>query len=924
MNAEIICVGTELLLGNIVNTNAAFLSQKLSELGINVFYQSVVGDNSNRLKSNFLLALTRSDIVILTGGLGPTADDITKEIVAQCLELDLVEDEESRRSLDSYFAAQNRTPVSSNYKQCLAPRGAIVIPNLIGTAPGYCIEKNGKKIILLPGPPRELKNMFENLVYPYLRSISDSVLTSHYVKLFGVGESKAEELLGDLVNGTNPTVATYAGDGEVMIRVTAKAEFDADGEALCAPIIEQIKGIFKENIYAIDDEGLDKAVVNALKDKKLTVATAESCTGGMVAQRLTAIAGSSAVFKAGVVAYSNEIKQKELNVPENILADFGAVSEQTAAYMAINVCKKENSTLGIGITGVAGPDKSENKDVGLVFVALSDSENVWVRRLHLTVGYDRDKIRNYATLTALDLIRRYILFLPSVMPGANPHGGEISVLDAQPTADILPVIDKVEAFIPRENPIITDEQMADLMSSSFQDIFVDGDEETNQSSDMFETVSSIIDVTAKEKKERTPFSFKNTVKKLGSFILSLLPGPKNSIKDNVLKSLFIVSLAGLIISASYLLGYFISGNQQKELLDDTRKLWYAGTSANEEGSFDFDPLLKINKDTKAWIKINNTNIDNPVVQASNNDHYLNRNFSGEKSRHGTLFFDYRDVISENGNSKNLVIYGHNMKDGSMFAGLLKYKNLNFYKENPTIDLTTLYKKSQYRVFSVFIVNANPKDDNGYVFNFLRNSFTSDNEFANWIDEAKKRSLINTGMDVVAEDEILTLVTCAYDFNDARLVVMARKTRNGESDIINTSVAMYNPSPMYPQIWYDKRGIKNPYAQNSQPTDVSSDIDNTSQLVISSSSDASSLTSNHSSASTSSSGSADTSSSQTSAKPSTPSQNSGTAGSSSVVSSAVSQSSSADQGSSQDSQSSEPPVSSDASSSVSTNSSTPQN
>ncbi len=844
MNAEIICVGTELLLGNIVNTNATYLSQKLSQLGINVFYQSVVGDNADRLRASLQTALNRSDIILLTGGLGPTADDITKEIVSESLGIDLVENEASRRSLERFFSAQNGTPVQSNYKQCLAPRGAVVMPNTVGTAPGYCIEKDSKRIIMLPGPPKELKNMFENSVFPYLSSLSDSQLVSHFVRIFGVGESKAEELLGDLVKSENPTVATYAGDGEVMIRITAKGSDYQVCEVLCKGIIDKIKEIFGENIYAIDSEGLEKTVVDVLKSKGLSVATAESCTGGMLAQRITAVPGSSSVFKSGFITYTNEVKHNELDVPREILDEFGAISEQTAAHMAINVSKKEGANLGIGITGVAGPDKSEGKDVGLVFVALADKNNVWVRRLNLTVGYDRDKIRNYATLTALDLIRRYVYFLPDIMPGANIHGEDISVLESQPTKNSKPSFIKRKPAVSLKEPVMSDEMLIDLMTSTF--IEEKHDKKTKimfDDVDLLDPIQSLSDydeITQEE--EKVPFSFKAKMKSFGAYILNALPNKKSSIKDNILKSLFIISLAGLIISATYLLNYFITGNQQKALLDDTRELWYSTQETENDTPFGFDPLLKVNKDTKAWIKINNTSIDNPVVQTSDNDYYLNYNFNSSQSRYGTLFFDYRDVISESGNSKNLVIYGHNMKDGSMFAGLLNYKNLNFYKQNPTFELTTLYEKSEYQVFSVFLINSKAHHDNGYIYNFLRNSFTSDDEFINWIDESKKRSLINTAIDISSDDEILTLVTCAYDFDDARLVVMARKTRDNETAMVNTAAAAYNPSPMYPQIWYDNKGIKNPYAEDSQTSASSDNATDAMQSEISSASDTSEDTS----------------------------------------------------------------------------------
>ncbi len=821
MNAEIICVGTELLLGNIANTNAVYISNKLSELGIDVFYQTAVGDNPLRLKKTFLNAFERSDIIIVTGGLGPTSDDITKETVAKALRLDLVMDEASKNHIDDYFASTGRIPTESNYKQALAPKGSAIIKNPVGTAPGYCIEKNGKRVFLLPGPPKELTAMFESAVFPYLHGISDSALVSHYIHIFGIGESKIEEMLGDLVSSSNPTVATYACAGECMIRVTAKATDDTQSQALCKPVIKKIKEIFAQNIYAVDTKGLDIATVNALNDKGLTVATAESCTGGMVAEKITSVSGASNIFKTGIIAYSNEIKINELQIPREIIEAYGAISEQTAAYMAVNVRRLHGADLGVGITGVAGPNKSEGKEVGLVYVCLADSQRVWVRKLNLSVGYDREKIRNFAAMTALDLARRYALFSPETMPCGTLQGEKINILYSQPQGEI--------SVLPKETeepplPIIDRNDFAASLSTFLEPRSFDetkaGGHHTHAAKEIgiIERIEhngvfkAVKDVTAK---------IINGVKNFASGIKKKLKSIPVGAKKIVFNCIFAVSILTFVISAVNLLSYFVSERQQNAVITETQQIWNE-TIGNVENKNEldlsavFDPLLKINSDTVAWINIPNTKINNPVCQTDDNDYYLDHNFKKEQSRYGTLFFDYRDIISAEGNSKNLVIYGHNMKDGNMFADLLKYKNLSFYKENPSFTLTTRYTQSEYRVFSVFLINSKPEDDNGYLYNFLRNSFDDTDSFNEWINEAQKRSLITTAVDVSEDDEILTLVTCAYDFSDARLVVMARKTRSLESNV-NTYIAHINTNPLYPQIWYDTKGITNPFKTQSALT-----------------------------------------------------------------------------------------------------------
>ena len=847
MNAEIICVGTELLLGNIANTNAVYISNKLSELGIDVFYQTAVGDNSLRLKETFINAFGRSDIIIITGGLGPTSDDITKETVAEALRLPLVIDEASKNHIDDYFTSTGRVPTESNYKQALAPKGSAIIQNTVGTAPGYCIEKGGKRVFLLPGPPKELTAMFESAVFPYLHGISDSLLVSHYIRIFGIGESKIEEMLGDLVKSSNPTVATYASPGDCMIRVTAKGKDDAVSEALCKPVIKKIKELFAENIYAIDAEGLDAATVNALIEKKLTIATAESCTGGMVAERITSVSGSSNIFKTGIIAYSNEIKINELQIPREIIEAYGAISEQTAAHMAVNVRRLHGADLGIGITGVAGPDKSEGKEVGLVYVCLADSERIWVRKLNLTVGYDREKIRNFAAMTALDLARRYAYFAPAVMPEGTIQGEKINILSSQPQGE-KPVL--TEELEETRLPIIDKDDFAASLST-----FLTPKSEANNETTKHRTHSAKeISIIEQIKCNGIFKTVKDIAKKiaegaktLASDIKVKLSSTPIQTKKIVFNCIFVVLILTFVISSINLLSYFVSERQQNAVITETQQIWNEAISKNENTSdlnAIFDPLLKINSDTMAWINIPNTKINNPVCQTDNNDYYLDHNFKKEKSRYGTLFFDYRDIISAEGSSKNLVIYGHNMKDGNMFADLLKYKNLSFYKQNPTFTLTTRYTQSEYRVFSVFLINSKPNDDNGYLYNFLRNNFVDDDSFNAWINEARKRSLIGTTVNVDEGDEILTLVTCAYDFKDARLVVMARKTREGEGKV-NTYEAFINTNPLYPQIWYDTKGITNPFRTQSALT--SSETSSVPFFPISSQVPASSATSGVSSA-----------------------------------------------------------------------------
>ena len=421
MNAEILTVGTELLLGDILNSNSQFLSRELAVYGIDTLYQSTVGDNRERLESTLEVALSRCDMVVLTGGLGPTEDDLTRETVAAALQLPLVLHEESERRIEAYFAATGKEYTENNRKQAMLPEGCIVFQNDHGTAPGCAVEKDGKCVILLPGPPKELLPMFVNSVAPYLQKFSGETIRSHTVGVFGIPEAAIDERLHDLTEGKNPTVAPYAKSGEVLLRVTAKAASAEDADALCAPILEEIRARLGAAVYGVDTGGLTETVVALLKENEKKIATAESCTAGLLSGRLTEVPGVSQVFECGIAAYSPEIKHQVLGVPESVLETQGAVSPETAGAMAVGARRVGGADIGIGITGVAGPDPSEGKDVGTVYVALADERRVWVKKIFAGHGSeDREQIRNAATLYALDMARRYLEALPGVMAGGQP------------------------------------------------------------------------------------------------------------------------------------------------------------------------------------------------------------------------------------------------------------------------------------------------------------------------------------------------------------------------------------------------------------------------------------------------------------------------------------------------------------------------
>lgn len=417
MNAEIISVGTELLLGKVVNTDTTIVAKGLAGIGINLLYAATIGDNPIRLKKAVEDALERSDLLITTGGLGPTADDLTKETVVQAAGRELVMHEESKARLISQFPGG----MSDNQlKQVMLPKDCHVLLNDNGTAPG-CVFKTdkGKLVMMLPGPPSELEPMFTNYGLPYLASGEKGVIVSRNIHVYGRGEAPVAEMLDYMMNYENPTVAPYANEGEMYVRVTAKAQSTKEADELCAPIISEIKEKIGEFVYSVDVESLEELVVKELKEKGMTIATAESCTGGLLSKRLTDVSGSSQVFETGIVSYANSTKMKLLGVPKQVLEKHGAVSEECAAAMAQGVQRLAGSTIGIGITGIAGPGGgTDEKPVGLIYIALSDGKDTWVTSRK---PFGRLKVREWhryvAASHALDMARRYMEGLPLTFNG---------------------------------------------------------------------------------------------------------------------------------------------------------------------------------------------------------------------------------------------------------------------------------------------------------------------------------------------------------------------------------------------------------------------------------------------------------------------------------------------------------------------------
>ena len=407
--AELIAVGTELLLGNIANTDAQMISQGLSQLGINVYYHTVVGDNPQRVRQAVDIARGRADILITTGGLGPTCDDLTKVAVAQAFGKELVYHEPSAQRIRERFA-QRGTPVTeNNFQQAMVPEGCTVLDNDWGTAPGVAFQAGGTHVLMLPGPPRECAMMFRHRALPYLQKLSDGVIASRTVKTFGIGESAAEALLRDLMNALHhPTLAPYAKPPGTELRITAHAPTREEALRLIAPVEEQVKAILGDKVIGVDVDSLEEVCFALLKDRGLTVGTAESCTGGLLAKLLTDLPGSSAVFRGGVVSYTNGVKAGLLGVPQDLLDRYGAVSPQVAEAMARGAKAALGCDIALSTTGVAGPDADDRGNpIGLVYLGLAWGDQCQVTEFRAG-PVERERVRRQAAQTALDLLRRHL------------------------------------------------------------------------------------------------------------------------------------------------------------------------------------------------------------------------------------------------------------------------------------------------------------------------------------------------------------------------------------------------------------------------------------------------------------------------------------------------------------------------------------
>ena len=406
-SAEIVTIGTEMLLGDLIDTNTAWISQRLAELGVGIYRHTTVGDNTERIVDALREASSRSALVVTTGGLGPTSDDLTNACLSTLTGREMVEYPEAREHVDEMFARFGRQPTANNYKQALFPAGTELIPNPVGTAMGALVEWEGTLFATLPGVPTEMKTMFGETLEPMIRARSEGSIVSKTLHFAGIGESALAEKVQEFLDATDPTVAPLAGQGRVRLRITTRAATEREAQEKIAPVEKEVIARLGDYFFGEDGETLEGAVARLLEERSATLALAESCTGGLLAKRLTDMPGASAYFTEALVTYSNESKERLLGVPHALIAEHGAVSEAVAREMAEGARRVSGADYGLSVTGVAGPDGgTEEKPVGLVFVGISDAEDTFAEKVDLTAwARSRDSIRERSTNRAFDLLR---------------------------------------------------------------------------------------------------------------------------------------------------------------------------------------------------------------------------------------------------------------------------------------------------------------------------------------------------------------------------------------------------------------------------------------------------------------------------------------------------------------------------------------
>jgi len=761
---------------------AQYMARALSSIGMKVREQISLCGGRADLQKAVATALGRSNVVIVLGGLGPGQDYVTKNVLSQGLRLPLEQDGACLEAIRSYCRRTGEPFSLEDTPLSMVPKGAVVFPGQYGKTPGYVISSAKQHILMLPDNHAELAAMMPKYIAPYLNGSQAETTVTRTVRTYGIGEDAARSKLGELLDTANPTITVGTDEGEVLIRVSAHAPSAQKAAALCTPALRTIVDRIGDAAYGLDVDSLQSAVVGKLIAKELDIAVAESDTGGILTRVLAETTGGADVLRYAVSADDNAMKTEKLDVPAKLIKKKGSASEEVAVAMAAGARARASTTLGIAIT--VGIEKIRGKSTGLAYIAVCDANNVYVKKLVMNAS---DESKDYLLLDAalsraLNMTRLFVDYLPRTYSGCIPLADAlngVTITDKEPPSNGGP---------PTGGPAPEKGILGKLAN-----IFI--------------------------------------IKKT------------DETRIKVRKAIFIIAVIVFLCSAGYVGNYYYesyAASKQAQLLQE---MFSTGDMGDVEISEDFPKsylpqfaaLWSLNPDVVGFLSIPNTPLQYPVVlrqdDRSNADaYYLRRDFYGKSNQHGVPFMDYRTDYAEP--SDNMIIYGHNMKDGQIFGELINYMDLEYYRKNPVIDFSTIYKARQYKIISIFITNA--YESQGPVFAYHNFVDAADNgDFLNFVQQVRVRSLIQTPVDVEAGDKLLTLSTCTYEFKDARLVVVAREVRSGEDSTVDVYNAMTNPQPLMPDIWYKTFGGTKPLGLESASV-VTTPVTNTSQLPVPSS------------------------------------------------------------------------------------------
>ncbi|MBQ7045785.1 MAG: nicotinamide-nucleotide amidohydrolase family protein [Clostridia bacterium] len=903
MNCEIITIGDEYLYGKADLSAVFHIYDHINGMGFNVDMQTIIASDMNQFMPIFNTAMRRSQLIVIIGGFSNLNAGTSREIVAKALSIPLVHHPKIERMIQKQAETSEDRFFNAYASLAKFPKNSTIFPNEIGLVRGTCIDVINHKILVLPGNTHELEQMFTKYVVPHIEPLRNTACAERKICLFGTDEDAVLKRLKATFETQSNHITTVQKGGCTIINLRVRASKQSTADSAADKIVTRIKNMFFDYVCSSEYTDLAKIVVDRLIKENKKIATAESCTAGMLSQRLTDVAGSSKIFEFGISAYSNRIKIDALGVPSDTIERYGAISEQTAILMAKNAREMSDADIGVGITGVTGPDKCENKDVGTIYIAVADKNNGWVRLLNPAGITDREQLRILSCNTALDLVRRYLVASADgvLKDGFDIHDlSHIKVLQKNPSLK-----NENKSFTPTQinaSDALSDEEITRLLSSHIYDSYDDDfgaddteslishtennfllDEEEPESENdgtpvlepKYDMNRFLVDDDAEEdsynpnniKTVISPSSIplniefsthssvpKGTKRKqkgfFSNFVSFVFPNDRDSALKNTLKVLSLVLILIFIVASCIIAVSHAQDSKNTKILNSIREEWNTvcidtGKTDSVFNSFNF--LRQINDDTIGWLRINNSPIDYPVMLTDNNEFYYNHNIYKDKSRYGTIFADSSVIIEPTKISQNITLYGNTFSNGSMFSELKNYRGLDYYKNHPTISFKTLYRDNVYKIFSVFIINTDPGDDNSYAFEFAKSAFADKADFMAFVEEAKLRSILKTPVDVKEQDELLTLCVDTNEFKGAKLVVMARRTRSNENFAVDTRLADVNPNPIYPAIWYELKGLsmpnttslidsaKNPSGSDSTSTDLGTSSDDSSSSDESSSS-----------------------------------------------------------------------------------------